>query len=70
VRHQQRLSVYGTKRTKTELGEDPLFAPLRTLAPDASGQIATGGRVNSRWLQAQDLDLFPAFSLVMYPCSV
>jgi hypothetical protein len=26
--------------------------------PEARGQIVMGGRVNSRWLQARDLDLF------------
>jgi len=34
------------------------------------GQIAMGGRVNSRWLQAQDLDLFSGFSLILEACSV
>ena len=33
-------------------------------------QICAGGRVNSRWLQVQDFDLFSSFSLVMEPCSV
>ena len=33
-------------------------------------QTLTGGRVNSRWLQAPDLDLFSGLSLVVEPCSV
>jgi hypothetical protein len=33
-------------------------------------QIGAGGRVNSRWLQAPDLDLFSGFSLVVEPRSV
>ena len=35
-----------------------------------SRQTLMGGRVNSRWLQAQDLDLFSGFSLEMDSCSV
>jgi hypothetical protein len=31
-------------------------------------QIVIGGKVNSRWLQARDLDLFLGISLVMEPC--
>jgi len=30
---------------------------MRTLAPSTDAQIAMGGRVNSRWLQARDLNL-------------
>ena len=37
---------------------------------DRSVSMGIGGRVNSRWLQAPDLDLFPAFSDVIEPCSV
>ena len=33
-------------------------------------QMVTGGKVNSRWLQAQDLDLFSGFSLILEACSV
>ena len=33
-------------------------------------QILMGGKVNSRWLQAQDLDLFSGFSLILEACSV
>jgi hypothetical protein len=33
-------------------------------------QTLMGGRVNSRWLQAPDLDLFSGFSLVVEPRSV
>jgi hypothetical protein len=35
-----------------------------------AGQIVMGGRVNPRWLQVQDLDLFSGFSLVAESCSV
>jgi hypothetical protein len=33
-------------------------------------QTLMGGRANSRWLQAPDLDLFSGFSLVVEPRSV
>jgi len=36
----------------------------------APSQMEIGGKVNSRWLQAPDLDLFSGFSDVMEPCSV
>ena len=57
-----------------ELAERVRFEPtVRITAQRLSrppSQILTGGKVNSRWLQAPDLDLFLGFSLEMDSCSV
>jgi hypothetical protein len=42
----------------------------RLSVPGMSTQIGTDGKVNSRWLQAPDLDLLSGFSRVLESCSV